>query len=293
MYAYNPINDTWSPKASFPGPNRYECVRFTIGNKAYVGLGNINNDFYSDFYEYDSQLDTWTQKAAFPGGTRAYMASFALGEKGYMGMGFTNAGNQIITDFWEYNPNLDSWSQKNDPPFIGKVASCSFTIGNVGYVVGGETYGPNQNYADTWAYNPMNDSWSQQLDYMGNGVHFATGFVIDNVAFVGGGGYGYRNDFYKFTDSSITSLEPGFINPIKIYPNPANTNISIDLGAINAINNYKVKIINSVGQIVYEKLINQQTTYVDLSNFRGNGIYNVQLVDTQNNTIENSKIVIQ
>jgi hypothetical protein len=201
--------------------------------------------------------------------------------------------NLFSNDFWEYNPISNNWTQKNDLPFIGKSASCSFVIGNFGYVVGGETYGPSQNYADTWAYNPINDSWSQKQDYLGNGVHFAAGFVIDNIAYLGGGGYGYRNDFYKFTDSSITSLEPSFSNTIKIFPNPANTNICIDLGSTNAINNYEVKIINSVGQTVYKTLINQQILYIDLSTFARNGIYNVQMIDTQNKTIENKKIVMQ
>jgi hypothetical protein len=56
---------------------------------------------------------------------------------------------------------------------------------------------------------------------------------------------------------------------------------------------YTLTIINSVGQTVFTTPINHQTSYIDLSTWTGNGIYFVQLIDPQNNTIENRKIVIQ
>ena len=52
-------------------------------------------------------------------------------------------------------------------------------------------------------------------------------------------------------------------------------------------------IVNAIGQTVFTTPINQQTSYIDLSTWTGNGIYYVQLLDIQNNTIENRKIVIQ
>jgi hypothetical protein len=78
-----------------------------------------------------------------------------------------------------------------------------------------------------------------------------------------------------------------------VYPNPASTNITIDYGNFNAMSGYTLKIVNSVGQIVFTTPINQQTSYIDLSTWTGNGIYLVQIIDPQNNTIENRKIVIQ
>lgn len=95
-------------------------------------------------------------------------------------------------------------------------------------------------------------------------------------------------------NAQITGINPpNNLNTLKVYPNPASTHITIDYGNFNAMNGYTLKIVNSVGQTVFTTPINQQTSYLDLSTWTGNGIYYVQLIDPQNNTIENKKIVIQ
>jgi hypothetical protein len=91
--------------------------------------------------------------------------------------------------------------------------------------------------------------------------------------------------------SGISS--PDNLNTLKVYPNPANDHITIDYGNYSAMNNYTLKIISSIGQTVFTTPINQQTSYIDLSTWTGNGIYHVQLIDQQDNIVENRKIVIQ
>jgi hypothetical protein len=56
---------------------------------------------------------------------------------------------------------------------------------------------------------------------------------------------------------------------------------------------YSIKIINSIGQTVFKLPINQQNSNIDLSTWSGDGIYFVPLLDAQNNTIENGKILIR
>ena len=176
---------------------------------------------------------------------------------------------------------------------MGKVASCSFAIGNYGYIVGGETYGPNQNYADTWEYNHLNDTWIQKESYLGNGVHFAAGFVIDDVAFVGGGGYGYRNDFFKYAESTITSTNKIINREITIYPNPSKTNINIELKNYDIKNKYIAYIVNSVGQTVMTMPILNMNSHIDISELPSDGIYFLQLIDSQNNILGNQKFLIE
>ena len=86
---------------------------------------------------------------------------------------------------------------------------------------------------------------------------------------------------------------PNNLNIIKVFPNPTNDHVTIDFGNFASMNGYSLKITNSISQTVYSTLINQQSTYVDLSTWGGNGIYFIQIIDTQNNTIENRKIVLQ
>jgi hypothetical protein len=95
-------------------------------------------------------------------------------------------------------------------------------------------------------------------------------------------------------NATLVGLPPlSNVNTLKVYPNPANTHITIDFGNFITMTGYTVKIVNSTGQTVFTTSINQQTSYIDLSTWTGYGIYYVQLIDPQNSTIENRKIVIQ
>ncbi len=92
----------------------------------------------------------------------------------------------------------------------------------------------------------------------------------------------------------ITGITPpNNSNTIKVFPNPANSHITIDFGNFESMNGYTLTITNSVGQTVYTNPITEQSSYIDLSTWSGNGIYFVQIIDAQNNTIENRKIVLQ
>jgi hypothetical protein len=82
-------------------------------------------------------------------------------------------------------------------------------------------------------------------------------------------------------------------NTIKMFPNPANDHITIDYGNFATVNGYQLKIQNSIGQQVFQTNINQQTDYLSLSNWGGNGIYFVHIIDAQGNTIDIRKIVLQ
>jgi hypothetical protein len=95
-------------------------------------------------------------------------------------------------------------------------------------------------------------------------------------------------------NATITGINPpNNLNTLKVFPNPASTHITIDYGNFNAMSGYTLKIVNAVGQTVFTTPINQQTSYINLSTWTGSGIYYVQLINPQNNTIENRKIVIQ
>jgi len=82
-------------------------------------------------------------------------------------------------------------------------------------------------------------------------------------------------------------------NTIKVFPNPANTNLNLDFGNFNNLNGYSIKIYNSLSQVIYNQSITQQSETIDLSTFGGNGIYFLHVINAQNNTIEIRKIVLQ
>jgi hypothetical protein len=105
-------------------------------------------------------------------------------------------------------------------------------------------------------------------------------------------------NYISVTDTLIINatlgVQPNLItNSIKVYPNPANTHITIDYGDFASMSGYSIKIVNALGQEVFSSAINQQTSFIDLSTWSGNGVYFVQLIDQQSNMIENRKIVMQ
>ena len=82
-------------------------------------------------------------------------------------------------------------------------------------------------------------------------------------------------------------------NTIKVYPNPANSHITIDYGDFAIMNGYQLRIENSLGQQVFQTDITQQSDYLTLNTWGGNGIYFVHIVDPQGDTIDIRKIVLQ
>ena len=105
---------------------------------------------------------------------------------------------------------------------------------------------------------------------------------------VGSGG-----KLFKLGSTNDVTDSPYSLNQLTIFPNPASTNITIDFGNYNSMSNYKINIVNSIGKTVFIAPINEQTTFIDLSTWTGEGIYYIQLIDSQNNIIENQKIAVQ
>jgi hypothetical protein len=101
------------------------------------------------------------------------------------------------------------------------------------------------------------------------------------------------------TDTLIINMGIGSFNPvifnntIKIFPNPTNDHITIDYGNFASLSGYKLKIENSVGQQVFQTNINQQTNYLSVTNWGGNGLYFVKIIDPQLNTIDVRKIILR
>jgi hypothetical protein len=95
-------------------------------------------------------------------------------------------------------------------------------------------------------------------------------------------------------NTSVTGLTPpNNMNTIKVFPNPASTHITIDYGNFAIMNGYKLRIENSLGQQVFQTNITQQTDYLSLATWGGNGLYFVRIIDQQGNTIDIRKIVLQ
>jgi hypothetical protein len=120
LWEYDPDQDVWSRKADMPGGARYSHTDFTLGNKAYVGLGYGENanpgGYFNDFWVYAPDSDSWTRVADYPGERKSNALSFPVDGKGYVTGGNTDSYIYSM-ELWEYDPVPDSWLRKNDLPF--------------------------------------------------------------------------------------------------------------------------------------------------------------------------------
>jgi hypothetical protein len=228
FWQYDPATNVWTQIADYGGYGQINSVGFSIGNKGYVGLGYMKDDYeanfvtYESFYnsssylwEYDPLVNTWTKKARFPENTGKYvgLAGFSIGSKGYIGMGFdysTYSGtNYVNAQFYEYNPTSDVWTRKADFPVGGIRYAVAFNIGSKGYVGTGQKVIADQYVGaasfsnDFWEYNPATDIWTQKANFGGTARAYAAGFSIGSKGYIGAGNDGERkNDFWEYNPST-------------------------------------------------------------------------------------------
>lgn len=189
---------SWTRKANFPGQGTETPVAFTIGTKAYVGMGNGA----TDFWEYDSVTNTWLQKSGL-GTLSNGRASFSIKDKGYAGLGtaFGNSGN----DFYQYDPVSDQWSNVADFPGTSDnniFAAKGFNIGAKGYVLLANSA---NGQTEMYEYNPSSDAWFKRASLPIPSLEGTVAFSIGNLGYAGTGfapignlSFELVNQFWKY-----------------------------------------------------------------------------------------------
>jgi N-acetylneuraminic acid mutarotase len=177
FFEYDPVANTYSPKADFPGAGRFGAVGIAINNRIYVGLGadpkSVPGD-YSDLWQYDPVTNIWTRKADAPPSVRGHNSFvFSLNDSTvYICSG---APGQHQPALWLYNANTDSWTQKNNLPFDLSWGPSTMVIGANAYVLNG--------WDENWLYNPSSDEWTQKAFFTSR--MFGVSFVIGNKGYFG------------------------------------------------------------------------------------------------------------
>lgn len=206
FWEYDPVSNTWSQKADFPGGRRYHGTGMAIGNKGYVGMGfaSFNTNKTRDFWQYDPVKNAWQKKASFPGPPTSYTANFSIGNKGYVGTGRPD-GASSTKQFWEYDAVKNKWTRKADFSGPARFAATGFSIGKRGYIGIGELGSERVVFlVDFWEYNPVTDKWTQRAPFKGGGRRLGTGFSIGKKGYMGLGSIlglsvgDLKNDFWEY-----------------------------------------------------------------------------------------------
>jgi len=109
----------------------------------------------------------------------------------------------------------------------------------------------------------------------------------------------YDSVLISVTDTLIINVNlsgissPNNSNTLKIYPNPANDVVFIDNGNFNSMSNYNLKIINSLGQEVFNSFITIPQFQIPITSFGGLGLYYIQLYNDTGGLLEIRKLIIQ
>lgn len=230
FWAYNPILNTWTQKANFPGDGGlgiYFATAFEMSSKGYVCGGKSGpNNYSNELWEYKPLANTWSIRANFPGGVRYQMSSFSIGYKAYVGAGANQ--DTYKKDFWEYNGGNNQWTQKANLPASERGSASSFSIGLRGFVCLGTNGGLLD---DLWEFNPFSNAWAIRAPFGGSERKNAMAFVLNNKAYVGTGkGYsGKKGSVYEYTPLNNVFLETKDLENagFEVYPNPADGQITV------------------------------------------------------------------
>jgi len=187
---YDPILNSWTPKASPAEANRTGGVSFVINGKAYMGLGAKNilglspaESLLLDMWEYDDSLNKWTAKAIFPDSGRTFSAVFVIENKAYIAGGNKTTKHKGTTDLWQFDPIENKWTKKANLP-MALINASGFSNDQFGFVVAGmDTGRVGQN--KLFKYDPRLDKWSKQADFPLKENQGGVSFVIKNNAYYG------------------------------------------------------------------------------------------------------------
>lgn len=179
LWAFDPVDNTWTEKAGFGERGRHAAVGFSINGKGYIGTGTYRRirwesaSYYNDFWEYDPVADAWERQVDIPTVGRTSAVGLSIAGKGYVGLGLFYYDSRQ-KDWWEFNPQDGTWAKKAALPGLPRAQAAGFTLGNRGYVGGGGYYSVLR---DFYEYNPEDDSWTRQQDYP-IGIYGPAGFSI-------------------------------------------------------------------------------------------------------------------
>jgi hypothetical protein len=82
-------------------------------------------------------------------------------------------------------------------------------------------------------------------------------------------------------------------NTVRVFPNATFDHLTIDYGNFALLNGYTLQITNALGQAVFSTPIAQQSDYLDLYTWGGNGTYTLSVLDPQQQTVASRVIVLQ
>lgn len=105
VWEYDPQNNSWIEKSSFPGPPRSGATTFSVGDYAYLVGGTYYDGgtiYRNDLWRYSPTDDEWVELANIPI-TGTNWTAFSHGSNAYLLAGLQSG------EFWKYSVDDNIW----------------------------------------------------------------------------------------------------------------------------------------------------------------------------------------
>jgi hypothetical protein len=90
-----------------------------------------------------------------------------------------------------------------------------------------------------------------------------------------------------------TGINANKFTSMSLFPNPTSDILHIEVGDVKSLEGYRYRILDALGKEVYNELVKNAITEIPLKTLGVAGIYQFEVIDQNNSSIQSNKIVLQ
>ena len=97
----------------------------------------------------------------------------------------------------------------------------------------------------------------------------------------------------KIKVNLTTGVKANQLTSLSVYPNPTSDVLIIEANDVQALSDYKYRILDVSGKEVYNALVKDLKTEISLKSIGSKGSYILHIVDGNGNSIKEHKIILE
>ena len=289
FWQYSVSTNSWTALPNFPGSGRQGMINFVIKNKVYIIGGRpASNTAVNEVWEYNFTTTTWTQKNNIPLSGMWRGAAIAIDTVGYICYGMNNSLPEAYNhNMYRYDYINDTWSVVPNITLPSRNYIACAMVNKKACLYGGhDTLDVITN--DIKLFNPVDTSLTTYSGIPTIGRKGTMFFSLNDVFYVTTGLDATQTRIKEtWKNASFVGLKENEVQlNIKLYPNPANDKLSVQL---NSTSKAHVQLYNQLGELIMNEESNDQTIEINTHLFP-NGIY--MLVLKTQEGMRSKKVII-
>ena len=97
----------------------------------------------------------------------------------------------------------------------------------------------------------------------------------------------------KITFKLTTGINISKTTSLTVYPNPTADNLIIDAADVAEMNGYRYQLMDALGKEIYSQLVTSKKTEISLKTLGAKGVYVLHVLDANNQSVVNKKIILE